>query len=127
MTGVKKETMFLEDYIHKLVLLQRQVLYEQEDEERKIFNRMVDKLLLETAYKLTTMMERRLFFHGSPSVQKLLRTLPPITAPSYYANGMLYRNDDKMKDLLHRTKCMIDPDNFSHPRLPSHKQYLLTL
>jgi len=88
---------------------------------------MLDKHVMEVAGKVVTSLERRLFFYGSIPVQKVLRSLPNLSVPRYYNYGLAYRNDDKMKDLIHRTHCLIDPENFKHPRLPDHKEYLLVL
>lgn len=117
----------IEEYVWKIASLVRMVMDMEDDGERKIFVRMLDKNLMESAFKIVSSVERRLFFYGSKRVQTLLRTFPSITAPAYYGHGLAYRNEDKMKDLMHRTQCLIDPSKFTHPRLPPHKEYLMTL
>ncbi len=117
----------LEDLLFKLIKLQRQVLDHEDEGERKVFNRMLDKQVMEISGKIVTYLERRLFFYGSNPVKTVLRSLPNLSVPRYYNYGLAYHNEDKMKDLIHRTQCLLDPENFKHPRLPPHKEYIVAL
>jgi len=117
----------LEDLLFKLIKLQRQVLDHEDEGERKVFNRMLDKQVMEISGKIVTYLERRLFFYGSNPVKTVLRSLPNLSVPRYYNYGFAYHNEDKMKDLIHRTQCLLDPENFKHPRLPPHKEYIVAL
>jgi hypothetical protein len=87
----------LEVLLAQLIGLQRQVLENENEGERKIFHRMLDKHLMEVCFKIATSMERRLFFHGSAPLQRTLRSLPDLKAPVYYSHGMPYRNVDKVR------------------------------
>jgi len=120
-------TVSLEDLLFRLIKLQRQVLDVEDEGERKIFNRMLDKFVMEVSGKITTSLERRLFFYGSMHVKTVLRSLPNLSIPRYYNYGLAYRDADRMEDLIHRTQCLLDPENFKHPRLPPHKKYIVPL
>jgi hypothetical protein len=115
----------LEVLLAQLIGLQRQVLENENEGERKIFHRMLDKHLMEVCFKIATSMERRLFFHGSAPLQRTLRCLPDLKAPVYYSHGMPYRNVDKVKDLIHRAQHQLDPNTITPIRLPHHKVFLV--
>ena len=114
-TGYMIEGGSAEDQVRYLTMLQRALVKGENTCNTKIVERMIEEHFVDMEFALLNDIESRLSYWGTTCLSERIAALPVL-----YRNnrmGKLLTPPELMANMIHRVKCVLEPEKFTMPTL----------